>query len=209
MSKLIHSLLILITILASLTSANARELDEGIEYKRLRSPVPVQTPGKIEVVELFWYGCPHCFHLEPDMHDWLKKKPDNVEFIRIPAIFNKTWALHAKAFYTSEFLEVMDKVHPALFNAMNVKKQKMGSAKAIRKLFIDQGIDGEKFDSVFNSFAVDAKVRRAKELSKRYKISGVPALVVNGQYLTDGPMAGGRKGMIEVLNYLIKKESSK
>ena len=210
MHNVLRTLLTLVMMLVFLSAASARNYDEGIEYKRLKSPVPTQVEaGKVEVVELFWYGCPHCFRLEPDLNKWLKNKPENVEFVRIPAIFNKTWALHAKAYYTADFLGVMDKIHKPLFDAMHLKKQRLNTADAVKKLFIQQGVSAKDFDSVFNSFGVDAKIRRAKELSKQYGITGVPALVVNGKYLTDGPMAGGRKGMLEVLDYLIKKESKK
>ncbi len=206
----LRTLLALVMVFVFLSAASARNYDEGIEYKRLKSPVPTQVEsGKVEVVELFWYGCPHCFRLEPDLHKWLKNKPENVEFIRIPAIFNKTWELHAKAYYTADFLGVMDKIHKPLFDAMHLKKQRLGTAAEIREFFIKQGVSAKDFDSVFKSFGVDAKVRRAKTLSKQYGISGVPAVIVNGKYLTDGPMAGGRKGMIDVMNYLIKKESAK
>ncbi|VAX11096.1 Periplasmic thiol:disulfide interchange protein DsbA [hydrothermal vent metagenome] len=206
----LRTLLALVMVFVFLSAASARNYDEGIEYKRLKSPVPTQVEsGKVEVVELFWYGCPHCFRLEPDLHKWLKNKPENVEFIRIPAVFNKTWELHAKAYYTAAFLGVMDKIHKPLFDAMHLKKQRMGTAAEIREFFIKQGVSAKDFDSVFKSFGVDAKVRRAKTLSKQYGISGVPAVIVNGKYLTDGPMAGGRKGMIDVMNYLIKKESAK
>ena len=210
MLNVFRTSLTLIMMLAFLSTASARNYDEGIEYQRLKEPVPTQVgPGKVEVVELFWYGCPHCFRLEPDLSKWLKSKPKNVEFIRIPAVFNKTWALHAKAYYTADFLGIMDKFHKLFFDAIHLKKQPMNTVAEVKKFFLQQGVSEKDFTNVFNSFGVDAKVRRAKELSREYGISGVPALVVNGKYLTDGPMAGGRRGMIDVLNYLIKKESDK
>ena len=210
MHNVLRTLLTLVMMFVFLSAVSARNYDAGIEYKRLKSPVPTQVEaGKVEVVELFWYGCPHCFRLEPELNKWLKNKPKNVEFIRIPAIFNKTWALHAKAYYTADFLGIMDKIHKPFFDAIHLKKQRLNTAAAVKKFFIQHGVSEKDFDGVFNSFGVDAKVRRAKELSRQYNISGVPALVVNGKYLTDGPMAGGRKGMIEVLNYLIKMESGK
>ncbi len=210
MLNVLRTSLTLIMMLVFLSPASARNYDEGIEYQRLKEPVPTQVgPGKVEVVELFWYGCPHCFRLEPDLSKWLKSKPKNVEFIRIPAVFNKTWELHAKAYYTANFLGIMDKFHKPFFDAIHLKKQPMNTVAEVKKFFLQQGVSEKDFTNVFNSFGVDAKVRRAKELSREYGISGVPALVVNGKYLTDGPMAGGRRGMINVLNYLIKKESGK
>ncbi|VAX14301.1 Periplasmic thiol:disulfide interchange protein DsbA [hydrothermal vent metagenome] len=210
MLNVLRTSLTLIMMVVFFSTASARNYDEGIEYQRLKEPVPTQVgPGKVEVVELFWYGCPHCFRLEPNIHKWLKSKPKNVEFIRIPAVFNKTWALHAKAYYTADFLGIMDKFHKPFFDAIHLKKEPMTTAAEVRAFFLQLGVSKKDFNSVFNSFGVDAKVRRAKELSREYGISGVPSLVVNGKYLTDGPMAGGRKGMIDVLNYLIKKESAK
>ncbi|HFQ14092.1 MAG TPA: thiol:disulfide interchange protein DsbA/DsbL [Gammaproteobacteria bacterium] len=208
MGKVLQNLFTLWLMLLLALPASARNFDEGIEYKRLSRPVPTQVEaGKIEVVELFWYGCPHCFRLEPDLGKWLKNKPDNVEFIRIPAIFNKVWELHAKAYYTADFLGVLDKIHKPLFDTLHLKKKPLNTAAALKEFFVSQGVDAGEFDRVFNSFAVDTKVRRARELTRQYGISGVPTLVVNGTYLTDGPMAGGRKGMIEVLNYLIKNKA--
>ncbi len=210
MLNVLRASLTLIMTVVFLSTASARNYDEGIEYKRLKIPVPTQVgAGKIEVVELFWYGCPHCFRLEPELNKWLKSKPKNVEFIRIPAVFNKTWELHAKAYYTADFLGILDKIHKPFFGAIHLKKQRLNTAAEVKQFFIQHGVSAKEFDNVFNSFGVDVKVRRAKELSREYGISGVPALVVNGKYLTDGPMAGGRKGMIDVLNYLIKKESGK
>jgi len=210
MLNALRTSLTLIMMFVFLSTASARNYDEGIEYKRLKTPVPTQVgAGKIEVVELFWYGCPHCFRLEPELEKWLKAKPENVEFIRIPAVFNKTWELHAKAYYAADFLGVIDKIHKPFFDAIHLKKQRMSTAAEVKKFFIQHGVSEKDFDGVFNSFGVDAKVRRAKELSRQYGIGGVPALVVNGKYVTDGPMAGGRKGMIKVLNHLIKMESGK
>lgn len=210
MLNVLRTSLALIMMAVFLSTASARNYDEGIEYQRLKEPVPTQVgPGKIEVVELFWYGCPHCFRLEPNLNKWLKTKPKNVEFIRIPAVFNKIWALHAKVYYTAKFLGIIGKFHEAFFEAIHLKKEPMNTVAEVKKFFIQQGVSAKKFDSVFNSFGVDAKVRRAREMSREYGISGVPTLVVDGKYRTDGPMAGGHKGMIEVLNYLIKKESHK
>ncbi len=210
MWNVLRTSLTLIMMVAFFSTASARNFDEGIEYLRLKEPVPTQGgPGKVEVVELFWYGCPHCFRLEPNIRKWLKSKPGNVEFIRIPAVFNKVWALDARAYYTANFLGIMKKFHTPFFDAIHLKNEPMTTAAEVKKFFLQLGVSGKDFDNVFNSFGVDVKVRRARELSREYGISGVPSLVVNGKYMTDGPRAGGRQGMIDVLNYLIKKESGK
>lgn len=189
------------------------EIDEGIEYKRVSPAQPTITKNKVEVVELFWYGCPHCFHFEADLKKWLANKPDNVVFYRVPAVFNPAWALHARAFYAATslglFAEGKHEFHDAFFNEIHKAKKPLKKKKALRKFFARFGVSAEDFDNTFDSFAVNTKVNRAATLSKRYKLDGVPTLIVNGKYRTDGPMAGGRKGMIKVLDFLIKKESNK
>jgi len=181
--------------------------DEGIEYQRLPVPVPTIAPDKIEVRELFWYGCPHCYRLEPLLQKWLQHKPANVVFVRTPAIFNPRWAFHAKVYYTAEVLGVVDKLHQAIFDAIHKDKQRLDTPAAVRALFVRHGISAKDFDNAFNSFAVDAKVRRAADLTRRYGISGVPSMVVNGKYVTDGPMGNGHEGMLKIVDYLIARES--
>jgi len=181
--------------------------DEGIEYKIIKPSVATQSGNKIEVVELFWYGCPHCFRLEPRMKQWLKNKPANVEFIRIPAIFSARWALHAKAFYTAEVLGVLDKIHDPLFEQIHVNKKHLHSKAEIKTFFGKHGVKGEDFDNTFDSFMVNIKVNRARDLSKRYGIDGVPALVVNGKYRADGPMASGHANLMKILDHLINLEA--
>lgn len=191
----------------ALTGVVQAAWDEGIEYRVINPAVPTQTGNKIEVVEMFWYGCPHCFRLEPVIKKWLKNKPDNVEFIRIPAIFNKRWEIHAKAYYTAEVLGVLNKIHTPLFNAIHVKKKHLFNKSDIKSFFIKHGVKAKDFDNTFDSFMVNIKVNRARELSKRYGLDGVPSLIVNGKYLTDGPMANGHANMMKILDFLIKKES--
>lgn len=189
------------------------DIDEGIEYKRVSPAQPTITKNKVEVVELFWYGCPHCFHFEPNIKGWLAKKPDNVVFYRIPAVFNSKWALHARAFYAAKSLGLFDngklEFHEAVFNEIHKKKNHLHKKKDFQEIFSRFGISKEDFENAFDSFAVNTKVNRATTLSKRYQLDGVPTLIVNGKYRTDGPMAGGRNGMIKVLDFLVKKESKK
>ncbi|MFO7604382.1 MAG: thiol:disulfide interchange protein DsbA/DsbL [Gammaproteobacteria bacterium] len=182
--------------------------DEGIEYKSVSPRVANHIDdGKTEVVEMFWYGCSHCFAFEPNLHEWLKTKPANVNFVRVPAVFNPRWGLHARAYYTAEVLGVLDKTHQALFDAMHLKKQKMESSDELASFFAAHGVSKEKFIETFNSFAVDAKVRRATDLTQRYAIDGVPTLIVNGKYRTSGSMAGSREKMLLVVDHLIKQEA--
>ena len=204
-----------VTLLLSLFLNNVAiaAIDEGIEYKLVSPVQPTITKNKIEVVELFWYGCPHCFHFEPHLKEWLAKKSENVVFYRVPAIFNPAWALHARAYYTAKSLGLFDNgkhaFHDAFFNELHVKKKRLKTKKALQSFFARFDISAEDFNDTFDSFAVNTKVNRAAALSKRYQLQGVPTIIVNGKYRTDGPMAGGRKGIIKVMNFLIKKESKK
>lgn len=196
-----------------LSNVGFAAIDEGIEYKLVSPAQPTITKNKIEVVELFWYGCPHCFHFEPELNKWLATKPENVVFYRVPAIFNASWALHARAFYTAKSLGLFDhgktEFHEAFFNAINKNKKRLDNKESIQAFFARFKISAEDFNNTFDSFAVNTKVNRAAALSKRYQVEGVPTVIVNGKYRTDGPMAGGRKGIIKVLDFLIKKETKK
>jgi protein dithiol oxidoreductase (disulfide-forming) len=176
-------------------------------YETLTPAQPVQNPDKIEVIEFFWYGCPHCYHLEPAMAAWLKTKPANVEFIRQPAVFSELWGKHAKAFFTAEALGVLDKVHADLFDAIQNKKQKLTSEDDLAKFFAEHGVKDEDFRNAYKSFLVDAKLRQAETMGARYGITGVPALVVNGKYRVTGPSAKSQENMLTVTNQLIQQES--
>lgn len=177
-------------------------------YEVLATPQPTQNPDKVEVIEFFWYGCPHCYHLEPDLKKWLKTKPDNVDFIRQPAIFNSLWEKHAKAYFTAEALGVVDKVHADFFDAVQNKKQKLESEDQLLKFFSEHGVSEVDFRNAYNSFPVDYKVRQAKTMAARYGVNGVPALIINGKYRTSGSLAKTQQNMIDVMNRLIEKESS-
>ena len=201
-------------LLGSLMSNIAiAEIDEGIEYKLVSPAQPTITKNKIEVVELFWFGCPHCYHFEPDLNKWLAKKPDNVVFVRVPAVFNTAWALHARAYYAAKSLGLYDngshKFHEAFFHEFHDRKNRLNTKKSLQAFFAKFGVSADDFNNTFESFAVNTKVNRAAVLSKRYQLDGVPSLIVNGKYRVDGPMAGGRKGMLKVTDFLINKEAKK
>ena len=176
-------------------------------YEPVTPPQPVQNPDKIEVIEFFWYGCPHCYHFEPELAAWLKSKPANVEFIRQPAVFSDLWAKHAKAFYTAEVLGVEDKLHADFFDAIQNKKQKLVTEDELAKFFVEHGVKEAEFHSAYNSFGVDAKMRQAEGMGKRYGITGVPSLIINGKYRVTGPSAKSQENMLPVANELIKQES--
>ncbi|MGY6214470.1 thiol:disulfide interchange protein DsbA/DsbL [Methylolobus aquaticus] len=177
-------------------------------YEMVEPPQPTADPSKVEVLEFFWYGCPHCYHLEPDLNAWLKKKPDNVEFIRQPAIFNERWGAHAKAFFTAEALGVLDKMHSDFYEAIQNQNRKLETEDELAPFFKEHGIAEADFRKAYKSFAVDTKMRQAATMAQRYGITGTPAVVINGKYRTSGSLAKSFPRMIEIMNQLIAQESA-
>lgn len=176
-------------------------------YETVTPAQPVQNPDKIEVIEFFWYGCPHCYSLEPSMAAWLKTKPENVEFIRQPAVFSDLWGKHAKAFFTAEALGVVEKVHADFFDAIQNKRQKLTSEDELAKFFAAHGVKDNDFRAAYNSFMVDAKMRQAETMGARYGITGVPVIIVNGKYRVTASTAKSQENMIAVTNQLIQQEA--
>lgn len=208
MKTVTHWLLVLAIAMSSAAAAAAKDYSEGAGFVTLANPQPTSSGDKIEVVELFWYGCPHCYDLEPYIQAWLKDKPDDVEFVRMPAIVGPRWELLAKAYYTADLLGVLDRTHQALFDYIHAKHMSIDDEAALEAFFMEQGVSAEDFRNTFNSFAVAVRMNTARMMTRRYAISGVPTLVVNGKYATGGRQAGGLKGIMDVVNYLIEKERS-
>lgn len=178
----------------------------GQQYVELSSPVPVSQPGKIEVVELFWYGCPHCYQFESTLNPWIKQLPDDVNFIRIPALFGGLWNVHGQAFITLDMMKVEHEVHDAVFNAIHQEKKKLGTPEEFADFVTTQGVDRDAFLKTFNSFAVKGQMEKAKKLAMAYQITGVPVMIVGGKYRFDIGSAGGPNQALEVADYLIAKE---
>ncbi len=184
----------------------AQELAEGRNYITLSSPVPTVQPEKIEVVELFWYGCPHCYQLEAAINPWSAKLPEDVNFVRVPAMFGGIWNMHGQLFYTLETLKADESVHNSIFNALHNAGRKLSSVDEIAEFVAQQGIDKDLFKKTWNSFSVKSQMEKAKKLALAYQISGVPAIVVNGKYRFDIGMAGGLQETVDVADALIEKE---
>lgn len=193
----------LLTSLFLLTLSTAPALaDEG--WETIDPPIPTSAPeGKIEVVEFFWYGCPHCFGMEPQLQAWLKTKPDNVEFRRIPSPLNPSWTVHAQFFYAAEALGVLEQLHEPLFEAIHVKKRKLFDKNSLIDFAVEHGVDRQKFSDAWNSFGVYVKVQQARTLGQRYALDGVPAIGIDGRYKTSGSQAGTYTRMFEIVNQLI------
>ncbi len=188
--------------LSGMASAATDAYIAGKDYKVLPSQGPIDKPSQIEVREFFWYGCPHCFRLDPFVSQWLKTKPADVNFIRTPAALNPLWEQNARGFYAVEMLGQTEKVHGALFSAIQVKNQRLFDQPSLATFYATQGVDANKFNGLYNSFAVSGKVAQSKKLAIQYQLEGVPAVVVNGKYVVQGE----DNKVIEVVNFLINKE---
>lgn len=179
---------------------------DGEHYETLSQPVPTADPSKIEVVEMFWYGCGHCYTFEPIIRPWKEALPADVNFVGVPAIWAPVMNLHAKAYYTAKALKVLDTLHEPIFVAMNLKKKKLSSEDEIADLFVAHGVDAEKFSKVFNSWGINQQIKIAESKQRGYRTQGTPELVVNGKYRISARQAGGQKQMLDVADFLIEKE---
>jgi len=193
---------------AAQPASASKPLKAGEDYELVNPPQPTAEIGKVEVMEFFWYGCPHCLHFEPFLNEWLKRKPANVVFIRQPAIFNARWGAHAKAFFTAEALGVAEKMHADFFDSIQNQKMALESEEDLAKFFAGHGVKEEDFRKAYRSFAVDAKMRQAEGMAARYGVDGTPALVVNGKYRVTGSLAKTLDNMIAITDALIRLESS-
>jgi thiol:disulfide interchange protein DsbA len=181
-------------------------LEAGKTYVELTNPVPVSVPGKIEVVELFWYGCPHCYAFEPTINPWAEKLPSDVNFKRIPAMFGGPWDAHGQLFLTLEAMGVEHKVHNAVFDAIQKQGKRLTKPDEMADFVATQGVDKDKFLATFNSFAIQGQIKQAKELAQKYGVQGVPTLIVNGKYRFDLGSTGGPEQTLNVADQLIAKE---
>jgi len=186
--------------------ATAQNYVEGENYDLISPAVRTADPARIEVVEFFWYGCGHCYNFEPLITAWKKTLADDVDFQGSPAIWNKPMELHARAFYTAQVLGVFDTMHPALFQAMNVDHKKLANEDEIQALFVANGVAAEDFSKAFNSFGVSSQVKQAAARAKAAKITGTPALMVDGKYHVSTRKAGSQADMLKVSDFLIEKE---
>lgn len=149
----------------------------------LPTPIATDATGKIEVVEFFWYGCPHCYALEPTIDKWVKEQPKDVEFRRVPAAFNEQWAIAGRVYYALESLGQLDRLHKPLFEAIHKDGLRITNPQALAQWLEKNGVDVKKFSDAEKSFAVESKMKRARALLEQTRIDGVPALMVNGKYI--------------------------
>ena len=196
-------------MLACTSLAHAQKFEEGVHYQTLTQPQPVQTGDQIEVLELFWYHCPHCFALEPVLDEWLEKaKPDNAEYLRMPGIFRKSTIFDARVYYTLEALGVLDQMHADVFQEIHVRKNPFKELSDLRNLLNKYGISESDFAAAFDSFAVDTKTKHAQMMFERFQATGVPAIIIDGKYRATASTAGGHRELMELTNYLVGKAAS-
>lgn len=192
----------LLMVLAMFGTAHAAVM-AGKEYTQLNPPRPTETGKKIEVIEFFYYGCPHCFNLEPNLEAWRKKLPADVSFRRVPGVFRDSWMPLTRLYYAYEALGLVDKLHADTFNAIHVDNIDLGTDKAIIDWVVKHGVDRNKFTAAFNSFAVQNKAQRARVMTQQYGVQGVPTLVVDGKFMTSSGQAGGHDNVMAAVDELI------
>ena len=178
---------------------------EGTHFVRLTPPVATSSPGKIEVIEFFWYGCPHCNAFEPALDAWSKALAADVAFRRVPAAFSDSWVPHQRIFYALESLDLLATMHRKVFYAIHGQRMRLDKPADISAFMAGNGVDAAKFAQAYDSFTVQTKVRQATQLANAYKIDGVPALGVQGRFYTSGPLAGSNERSLLVADYLIER----
>jgi thiol:disulfide interchange protein DsbA len=198
--------LVVFAPLSALAEQSSDKYVEGTHYDLITPAIRTVEPDKIEVAEFFWYGCGHCYNFEPMIVQWKKTLADDVNFVGSPAMWNPLMELHAKAFYAADALGVLDTMHPVLFQAMNVDRKKLGSQAEIAELFSAHGVAVEDFNKAFDSFGVGSQVRQANSRARAAKITGTPAIMVNGKYHISSRKAGSQANMLKIAEYLVEKE---
>ena len=199
--------LIALLPLAFSSYAQIEKYVAGTHYTELRAPVNTNDSSKVEVIEAFWYGCSHCFRFEPLITNWENNQPQDVDFVRFPAMWNALMKIHAQVYYAAEALDRLDVLHEPVFNAINVEGNRMQNERQIGALFAEHGVSQDEFEKAFNSFSVRTKVNQAEKRMQDYEIRSTPNMIVNGKYLvTTGENVQTQAAMLEVVDFLVEKE---
>ena len=184
--------------------AQVKKPEEGTEYLTLDKPVNTEAPqGKVEVIEFFWYSCPHCNAFEPRLEAWIKKQPADVVVRRVPVAFRDDFVPQQRLFYTLEAMGKLDELHGKVFQAIHANREPINREDSILAWAGKQGLDTTKFKELYNSFSVSSKARRATQLQEAFQVQGVPAIGIAGRYYTDGTLAGNMDRVLQVTEYLI------
>ena len=191
--------------LALAGSALAQEIRarQNIDY-RVIPEQPVETGERIEVIDFFWYGCPYCNELQPALEDWIKRKPDDVAVRRVPAILKDNWAPHARIYYTLELLGEVERLHLKVYHSYHVEELSMSKPDVMEQWAVKNGIERRRWVDAYFSPEVDARIARAFQAAKRYNVQGTPSVVVDGRYLTSSSMTPTVRGMVPVVEDLVR-----
>ncbi len=182
---------------------------EGKHFHRITPAVETGVEdGKVEVLELFWYGCPHCFQLEPYIKAWNETKADYISFIRMPAVLNRSWLAHGRAYYALETMGELERIHPIFFEAIHVQGRRLRDVESMTRFLSQHNVDAEKFKSAYDSLYVETKINRSAQLVRQYGSSSVPTIVINGKYRTSASDAGGYENLLQVINHLAQQETN-
>jgi len=206
MFRALRKAALLITVLAVSGQAYAADWIEGTHYKKLDTPVHTNADTGVEVAEVFWYGCPHCYNFKPLAESWEANAPDYVNYVRIPAALGRSWEPHARAFYALEALNALDKLHDHMFDALAGQHRPLNDGESLADFVSGYGVDREEFLKSYNSFGVNAHMQQAQSKVRGARITGTPTMLVNGKYTVSASMAGSLESMLEVVDYLVEKE---
>ncbi|HVA54524.1 MAG TPA: thiol:disulfide interchange protein DsbA/DsbL [Gammaproteobacteria bacterium] len=203
----------ILSIAGAPLAANAATFLEGTNYVPVTPAQPTSVgPGQIEVIEFFWYGCPHCFGVEPYLEAWLKNKPANVVFKRIPAAWpgGEHMDIDAKAFYTAQALGIAEKINEPLFNAIHLQNQLnlTNSQNALQRFFAKYGANKQQFDAAWNSFGVQLKMNQALQTLQRYGVQGVPTFIINGQWMTGAGYQMPYPDIVKCVEFLVQQQEA-
>lgn len=189
-----------------LTWAQSASFKEGVDYLKLSRPAPVDAPaGKIEVLEFFWYNCPHCAKFEPTFDAWAKRLPADVALRRVPVAFRDDNVPQQRLYYALEAMNKLDELHARAFIAIHIEKQRLHTGEEIANWVAKQGVDKAKFMEFYNSFGVAGKARRAAQMAEAYMVDGVPSLGVAGRFFTSGTLAQTMERSLTVVEHLVDR----
>jgi len=206
MQNLRKLLIVILFPVMSVMAPGILAQEPAATFKEIRPAQPTRSSDKVEVLEVFFYGCIHCYNLEPFVKQWLENKPADVEFYRMPVVFRDDYKPLAQAYYTAEKLGVLDKIHEQLFSAIHKDQRQLFTEGPLKEFFIEQGVDGDEFTRIFNSAEITTKVRQAEVMGRRYMIASIPTVIVNGKYLTSPAQAQGQKELFDVIEQLVEME---
>ncbi|MGQ0443303.1 MAG: thiol:disulfide interchange protein DsbA/DsbL [Methylophilaceae bacterium] len=204
MKKILVSFMLTIGV-AHFSVAAAAEPKPGVDFDAVAQQIPTDNATKIEVMELFWYGCPHCYQMDPVLNAWVKKLPADVYFKRMPALPRTEWAPMAKAYFAMQTLGILEKLHGPLFDAVNKEKtlNPTDEKATINWVTNKSGLDRIKVEETFKSFTINTNLNRAAQIFRASGATGVPSLVIDGKYITSSTMAGGNTQALKVADYII------